>query len=625
MASTIPDDFIHSLLSKTDILDVIRTRLPLKKAGANYIAQCPFHQEKTPSFSVNQAKQFYYCFGCGAKGDAIKFVKQYESISFVDAVETIASLAGVEVPKVEYKSNNHTTNNSDNNKKQYLDKLYACLQEAATFFAMQLKKTNPKSKDAIAYLKQRGITGVTAKEFNLGYALDSWDGIINHLHSKYSEKILIDAGLAIPSKKSNRGYFDRFRDRIIFPIKDRRGRVVGFGGRVINKGEPKYLNSPETTVFNKSKELYGLYELSQANGLRDYGDILVVEGYLDVISLSQAGIKNSVATLGTALTEQHVKTLLSLKNEIIFCFDGDKAGQKAAWRAVEICLPLIDGNKLIKFVSFPESLDPDSFLKQHGKDNFYSELSRAKSIYDFIFLNLSSDLDLMHIDGKVGLIAKIKPLLSIIKHNFIKQVILEKLAQVTDVDKNILQQDLTKIDFSGNNPHIDNNNKFYGKNRKKEDIKVFYGARGKAQTQVPLLVRASALLLFNRSLIEFVDCLEGIEDLKVPGVKFFVGLANALRKNPEATEEEIIGLLPYEHVKHFNLKELKSIAYMIPEDGVEAEFCYALKYLRKSELEEDLNKLLEIANSVGLTKEQKLALNEMLVESKSITKDGEFI
>jgi DNA primase len=371
MAGAIPESFIAALLHKVDIVDVISVRIAVKKSGANnYSARCPFHQEKTPSFSINQLKQFYYCFGCGAKGDAIQFLIEYEGIGFVDAIATLAALAGVAMPAPEPTYHNKHNGGSQSGKfdgnvaaasattEISPATLHDALLAASTFFAHNLNQKNPVAIDAINYLKNRGIVGATAKKFNLGYALPNWDGLLRHFTGKpqvigttgtkqgggsgthFSNACLVAAGLAIHKDKeaekdkevASREY-DRFRDRIMFPIRNRLGKVIGFGGRVVLHGEPKYLNSPETPVFNKSKELYGLYEI-QAD-LKWHSDLLIVEGYLDVISLWQAGIKNAVATLGTAITEQHIQLLFRLKNEVVFCFDGDTAGQKACWRALE--------------------------------------------------------------------------------------------------------------------------------------------------------------------------------------------------------------------------------------------------------------------------------------------------
>ncbi len=353
MAGLIPQSFIDDLLNRSDIVEVVGSRIQLKKAGKNYTARCPFHNEKTPSFSVSPDKQFYYCFGCGAGGNALGFIMDHDHLDFPQAVEELARRAGLEVPR-EDSGRGHKP-------RQPVDSpLYPLLAAAADFYRQALK-SHPARKAAVDYLKGRGLSGVIARDFGLGFAPPGWDNLLKHLGGDaLQQKALIDAGLLIENAESGKRY-DRFRDRVMFPIRDSRGRVIAFGGRVLGDDKPKYLNSPETPVFHKGQELYGLYEARQAN--RDLDEIIVVEGYMDVIALAQQGLRNAVATLGTATSEEHLKRLFRLVPSVLFCFDGDSAGRKAAWRALEATLPNLQDGRRARFLFLPEGEDPDSLVR----------------------------------------------------------------------------------------------------------------------------------------------------------------------------------------------------------------------------------------------------------------------
>ena len=349
----IPTDFIQTLLSRVDIVEVIDRYVPLKKAGANYVACCPFHNEKTPSFSVSPGKQFYHCFGCGAHGTAVGFLMEYGGKAFPDAVEELARDAGMEVPRVERPG--------EREKRDEAQDLNELLLAAARFYRSQLKDA-PR---AIDYLKSRGLTGEIAARFGIGYSPDAWRGL-EAVFPKYDAPELDAAGLVINGEGGKR--YDRFRDRVMFPIHDSRGRVIGFGGRVMGAGEPKYLNSPETPVFSKGRELYGLY--LARNAIRDAGRVVVVEGYMDVVALAQHGVEYAVATLGTATTPTHVQKLFRLTDTVVFCFDGDNAGRKAAWRALENTLPMLADGKNAVFLFLPDGEDPDDYVRKRGRAAF---------------------------------------------------------------------------------------------------------------------------------------------------------------------------------------------------------------------------------------------------------------
>lgn len=340
MAGLIPQSFIDDLLNRSDIVEVVGSRIQLKKAGKNYSALCPFHKEKTPSFSVSPDKQFYYCFGCGAGGNALGFVMDHDQLDFPQAVEELAKRAGMEVP--------HEDSGRKHKPRQPVDSpLYPLLAAAADYYRQALK-SHPTRKSAVEYLKGRGLSGVIARDFGLGFAPPGWDNLMKHLGGDaLQQKALIDAGLLIENAENGKRY-DRFRDRVMFPIRDSRGRVIAFGGRVLGDDKPKYLNSPETPVFHKGQELYGLYEARQTN--RDLDEIMVVEGYMDVIALAQQGLRNAVATLGTATSEEHLKRLFRIVPSVLFCFDGDAAGRKAAWRALEATLPNLQDGRRARFL-----------------------------------------------------------------------------------------------------------------------------------------------------------------------------------------------------------------------------------------------------------------------------------
>ncbi len=390
----IPQDFIQQLLDRADIVAVVERYVPLKKAGANYQARCPFHNEKTPSFSVSPTKQFYHCFGCGAHGTAITFLMEHAGYSFVEAVKELAGQVGLQVP------DDGTQRAPEEESRR--DKLYERMEVAGRHYRQALKAAEP----AVAYLKKRGVTGETAARFALGYAVDDWQPLAAAF-ADYQDSLLVEAGLVIANEGKR---YDRFRDRVMFPIRNERGRVIAFGGRVMGAGEPKYLNSPETPLFHKGRELYGLHEHRRA--IQGENRVLVVEGYMDVVMLDQHGVQNAVATLGTAITPDHVTRLLRLADEVIFAFDGDNAGRKAAWRALENSLPQAQDGKLLTFLFLPEGEDPDSFVQSQGADAFRKLCDRAMPLSDFLFAELSAQTDLSSQEGKVRLATLAKPYLA---------------------------------------------------------------------------------------------------------------------------------------------------------------------------------------------------------------------
>lgn len=435
----IPRPFIHDLLNRLDIVDTIDRHVPLKKAGANYVACCPFHSEKTPSFTVSQSKQFYHCFGCGAHGDAINFLIEFSGLSFMEAVRNLAAHMGMPVPEQQPDSDGfvHPSHEEGDARSQGITQdLLEVMKVATKFYRDQLKA----SEKAIGYLKKRGLTGEVAVRFAIGYAPPDWqnlDAVFTDYRSAKTRGLLADAGLIVVGEDGETQY-DRFRDRIMFPILNQKGHIVGFGGRVIEQEEPKYLNSPETKLFEKGRELYNLFAARRA--IREAGCVVVVEGYMDVVALSQHGIDYSVAALGTATTGSHIQKLLRQTDKIIFCFDGDQAGNKAAWRALENSLPhLVDG-KYLGFLFLPEGEDPDSYVLQFGKRAFEEQLKKTTPLSEFLFHELTQDENLQSSEGRAKLVKDIKPLLKQIKAPALILMLLKRLSEISGVGQRELEE-----------------------------------------------------------------------------------------------------------------------------------------------------------------------------------------
>ena len=428
MTGKLPQSFIQEVLSRADIVDVIQSRVQLKKKGHNYQANCPFHQEKTPSFSVSQPKQFYYCFGCGAHGDVIEFLMTYDKYTFREAITYLANQVGLEIPLQLEQSSEHNS-----------APLYDILDQCGQYYARELRA----SSSAITYLKERGLSGHTAKTFAIGYAKEGWDHLLQHFKSA-NRKILLDAGMLIQDQKNTQRHYDRFRQRIMFPIRNIRGRVIGFGGRALGKDQqPKYLNSPETHVFLKHKELYGLYEAKQHTQL---DQLLVVEGYMDVVSLHQHGIPYAVATLGTAIHLNHIQKLLSVSKHITFCFDGDRAGLNAAWKAIITTLPLLNDGIIVKILFLPDQEDPDSFILKHGKSTFEEMITAADELPTVFFNQLQKDHPIDSLSGKASYaqqaIKHIKTMPEGLLRNLMHTQLSERLQISTAQIKQLLQEPL---------------------------------------------------------------------------------------------------------------------------------------------------------------------------------------
>lgn len=415
MTGKIPPEFVDAVLARTDIVDLIASRIQLRRTGKEYQARCPFHEEKTPSFTVSPEKQFYHCFGCGAHGSAIGFLMDYDRLSFREAIEELAERAGLEPPTAADAPRPDPDQGA----------LYPLLEQAATIYRQQLRE-HPEADRAVDYLKARGVSGEVAARYGLGYAPGGWDFILGRLGGGAESRARLEVcGLVV--QQDGRCY-DRFRDRVMFPIRDRRGRVIGFGGRLLGDGKPKYLNSPETPIFHKGRELYGLFEAQQAE--RRLAALLVVEGYLDVIALAQFGITNAVATLGTATTADHLQSLLRTVPELIFCFDGDRAGREAAWKALETALPFASGNQSIRFLFLPDGEDPDTLVRREGADSFRARVGQAKPLSEFLLDHLSGQVDMSSIDGRARLVGLAGPLIERLPAGIYRDLLADRLAKL---------------------------------------------------------------------------------------------------------------------------------------------------------------------------------------------------
>src|SRR5690554_274160 len=434
MAGLIPQSFIDNLLDRVDIVEVVDHRVKLKKTGKNYSACCPFHDEKTPSFTVSPEKQFYYCFGCGASGNALGFIMDYERLGFPESVEQLARVAGLEVPR-------EVQTEAQAKREEEKRSIYTLLEKANEFYQAQLRQHQSKQL-AIKYLRNRGLDGKIAKEYGVGFAPPGWDNLLKALATTDEDKhLLIEGGMLIHHADEQKIY-DRFRHRIMFPIRDTRGRVIGFGGRVLGDDKPKYLNSPETPVFHKGQELYGLYEARLA--YRDLPRLLVVEGYMDVVSLAQFGIRYGVATLGTAGGEEHLVRAFRHTREVVFCFDGDRAGRQAAQRALLNALPTMEDGRQIKFLFLPEGEDPDTLVRQVGAEKFTRMVDMAVPLEDYLFDAVSEDINLSSLEGRARLSKRAAPPIHKLPRGVFRELMFDNLAARTGLTRHMLQELVTE-------------------------------------------------------------------------------------------------------------------------------------------------------------------------------------
>jgi len=583
MAGMIPRQFIDDLLARADIVELIDSRVPLKKAGKNYQACCPFHTEKSPSFSVSQDKQFYHCFGCGEHGNAISFLMEFDRLEFPDAVEELASHYNMTVPREQI---NRTPAQQKQDQKAYIQKQddYELMAQISRFYQQQLKVASDKDI-AIDYLKGRGLSGEIVKRFGIGYISDAWDGMMKMFgRSNQINQQLVDLGMAIQSDK-NRPY-DRFRGRIQFPIRDKRGRVIGFGGRVLGDGTPKYLNSPETRIYHKGQELYGLFEAKQAN--KQLTRLVVVEGYMDVVALAQNGVDYAVASLGTATTSEQLQTLFRTVKEVICCYDGDRAGRDAAWRAMDNALPMIQDGYSLKFVFLPDGQDPDSMIREQGQAAFEKILDNATPLSTFLFEHLLAQIDMTSPEGKGAAIGAFKPYLAKLPESNLKDAIVTKLAN----------------QFGANNEM-----------QLKKLHKNFANAeQNKAKAVRPKItpVRlAIALLLEHPHIVETLPDANILADLNMPGIPLLNQLLALCKQNPKVNSAQLLEHFRGQEAEK-QLTKLMCMEHHVEPENAEGTFLDTIEKFLNVFIEQRTELLLEQSRSSKLSDDEKLELHELL-------------
>ncbi|TOB95705.1 DNA primase [Vibrio parahaemolyticus] len=586
MAGHIPRSFIDDLLARLDIVDIIDARVKLNKKGKNYGACCPFHNEKTPSFSVSQEKQFYHCFGCGAHGNAIDFMMEFERLEFVEAIEELASYLGLDVPREQRSGGGGQFKSGPQASSSEKRSLYDLMGSIAQFYRNQLKQ--PSSKVAIEYLKDRGLSGEIVQKFGIGYVADEWDLVRKNFgQNKDNQDMLVTGGMLIENDKGNR--YDRFRGRIMFPIRDRRGRVIGFGGRVLGEGTPKYLNSPETPIFHKGKELYGLYEVLQAH--REPAQILVVEGYMDVVALAQYGVDYSVASLGTSTTGDHIQMLFRQTNTVVCCYDGDRAGKEAAWRALENALQFLKTGNTLKFLFLPDGEDPDSYVRKYGKAAFEQQIEQATPLSSYLFDNLIElhQINLGNNEGKSALRAYASALIDKIPDPYFQELLEKLLDERTGFD-NRLRQPRKKISETRPQPH--------------KEIK-----------RTPMR-EVIALLIQNPSYAQMVPDLSSVRDLSIPGLSLFADVLDKCQAHPHINTGQLL-----EHWRNSQnealLSRLASWDIPLDEDNQEEIFLDSLDKIIAQCVEKQIENLQAKARSVGLSAEEKRELLALMLDLKA--------
>ena len=577
MSGRIPREFIDELLVRVDIVDLIDSHVPLKKTGNNFVARCPFHAEKTPSFSVNQRKQFFYCFGCGASGNAISFLMDFSHLDFVEAVEDLAGFAGLEVPR-------ESTEHRSGARKEDLNNLYTLMEQVTDFYVDQLR-TSDEGKKAVEYLKNRGINGDCASDFMLGYAPRK------ALAARFDQKLLLEAGL-LANKEDGQPY-DRFRDRIMFPIRDKRARIVGFGGRVLDDSLPKYLNSPETSLFHKNKEVYGLHELLKKNSKPQR--ILIVEGYMDVIALAQFGIHYAVAALGTAASQAHLDLLFRLSSELVFCFDGDKAGREAAWRAMDPAFSSLKDGRQIRIMLLPQNHDPDSLVREEGVDGFIERIKIAETLSDYFFEHLSNELDLSKIEGRAQLANKAKPYLEKLPESIFREMMLARLKELSG---------WAGLDVLENTTTLASNR--HSKQRLRTDRKPTQDKGRLSSARV-----AIALLVQNPRLAEILEQREiDWNELEFPGAPLFKNILQLIADKSPAN----VAVLMECYRDTAEEKAIKALAFLdllVPDDKIDTVFCDALNRLLTQSRETIWTRLLDKSKTEGLDAQEKELLRKM--------------
>ncbi|QIZ77760.1 DNA primase [Ferrimonas lipolytica] len=580
MAGRIPREFIDQLLARVDIVELIDGRVKLKKAGRNYNACCPFHNEKSPSFTVAQDKQFYHCFGCGAHGNAIDFIMEYDRLEFPDAVEELASQAGLEVVR---EQSNYSSNGSGgnaprsappSNSAKFTDH-YSLMQWSAQYFQQALRQ-HPEKQRVIDYIRSRGLDESIVSKFGIGFAPPGWDNLLGQQRGNNSgQKLLTDCGMVIEKEDGKR--YDRFRDRLMFPIHDRRGRVVGFGGRVMGDDTPKYLNSPETPIFHKGHELYGLYEVRQAS--RNPERVLVVEGYMDVVALAQHGIDYAVASLGTATTAEHIQALIrTAKSEVVCCYDGDRAGREAAWRALETALPLLRSGTALKFMFLPDGEDPDTLVRQEGQEAFEQRISNASSLSDYLFSQLTKQADLSNEEGKGHLAKLTRDLINKVNDEDLRLAFANRLAQVLSWHDHKLEQ-------------------FLKREAKPAQLALKKTSKGRGTP----LRHAITLLLHQPQLGHQLQRQTALAHLNLNGVALLSEMLEFCRQQPLTTAQLLERFR--ERPEHGVLRKLMGQKLAV-EENLGSEFTDCLSWLNQRFLEQMFETLNQKARDGSITKDE---------------------
>ena len=578
MAGRIPQEFIDSLLLRVDIVDIINARVPLKKKGREYTACCPFHNEKTPSFTVSTSKQFYHCFGCGVHGNAISFLMEYDHMDYVEAIETLSSQLGLDVPR----EGGHQAP-----KKRISKDLYDLLQDASDYFQLQLKGSN-KAKE---YLENRGLSKEIISRFQLGYSLPSWDSALKHLSISYTQQQIIETGVAI--EKDEGGAYDRYRDRIMFPIRNRKGQVIGFGGRVMGDEKPKYINSPETELFHKGSELYGFYEARGAT--RKLERIIVVEGYMDVIALAQYGISYAVATLGTATTPEHIQQIFRSVPEVIFCFDGDRAGKEAAWRALNNALSTVVDGKEIRFLFLAEGEDPDSLVRKIGKEAFeemYAEDALALS--DYLLKHLQAQFNISSKEGKSRFLQALAELVKKMPDSLIRDQLMTEISVLTSIELNNIKKILI-------------GNGFVAQHR-------MHRVNDREVRHTPIRY-AITLLLHDTSLVRYVENPEQIALSNLSDANLLTTLIETIEENPHINGASLIERWRNTDFEASLIRLMKWQPDTDNNDVLAREFQDCLRQIRKKANEKKLEALIHKERTEGLTEREKQDFLILLQES----------
>lgn len=581
MKGSIPRTFIDDLLVKVNIVDLVNSRVKLKKAGRDYQACCPFHHEKTPSFTVSQKKQFYHCFGCGAHGNAISFLMEYDKLEFVEAVEELADFVGLEVPYEKHSNSNGKSSVSLQTKRT----LYELMQDIAQYYRQQLTQNLPAQN----YLQQRGLSPEVIERFQIGFAPDSFGAVRQHFgKSKDEQQKLIELGML--SRNDRGDTYDKFRNRVMFPIRDRRGRTIAFGGRVLGDEKPKYLNSPETVTYHKGNELYGLYEALQAN--ETPSQLLVVEGYMDVVALAQFGVDYAVASLGTSTTAEQIQLLFRTTEQVICCYDGDRAGREAAWRALENALPYLQDGRQLKFIFLPEGEDPDTFIRQYGKAGFEEYIQQAQSLSDFLFASLAPQVDFSSKEGKSKLAALAVPLINLIPGEMLRLSLRNTLAQKLGILDESQLEALIPKEQAQNQP-----------------IKA---EKHMKRTPMRILI---ALLLQNPELVKYVPDLEPLKALDEPGLKILSELTALCREKVDITTGQIL-----EHWRGQEderaLEILVSWEHLIDDEKVLETFKETLRYFYLQLIDKRIAGLIAKERTEGLSLEEKYELKHLLTKKQ---------